>query len=209
MLSEEELADKVADDDKAEKAEAVALADLTDAELASVKKEIYDEAFKKFEEEYGNKLVQLCTFFDIESDNKDKSKTLREIFKNIKSRMISYIDFDNPSMPIPVKFDDKMIKIKNPYEEVANDVINRLNFLFEVKPSKSYRQTVIKKLNIVFKKVQGASFDDIEYQEDSKGEKMSTSAETSSNSQSLAIRQWSQVASENPKDLLRDNSSPL
>ena len=132
-----------------DKVEEVELIDLTDSELASVKKNIYDEAFKKFEEEYGKNVSQLCSFFDIDLDIKDKSKTLREIFKNIKSRMIGYIDFDDVEMPIPAKFNAKMINIKNPHEEVANDVINRLNFLFEVRSSKSYQHVVTKQLKIV------------------------------------------------------------
>ena len=37
-----------------EKTEEVELLDLTDSELATLKKNIYDEGFKKFEEEYGN-----------------------------------------------------------------------------------------------------------------------------------------------------------
>ena len=37
-----------------DKVEEVKLVDLTDSELVSVKKKIYDDAFKKFEEEYGN-----------------------------------------------------------------------------------------------------------------------------------------------------------
>ena len=68
-----------------------------------------------------------------------KSKTLRAIFKNIKSRIVNFIDFDNELMPIPVTFNDKIIKNKNALEEVAKDVINRLNFLFEVKPSNNYQ----------------------------------------------------------------------
>ena len=67
-----------------------------------------------------------------------KNKTLRAIFKNIKSRMINYIDFDDEQMPIPATFSDNMINNKNPLEEVAKDVINRLNFLFEVKTSSGY-----------------------------------------------------------------------
>ena len=52
-------------------------------------------------------------------------------------------------MPIPAKFNDKMVKIMNPHEEVANDVINRLNFLFEVKPSRSYQSVVSKQFKVV------------------------------------------------------------
>ena len=45
-------------------------------------------------------------------------------------------------MPIPAKYDDKMIKILNPHEEVAKDVIRRVQFLLEVKPSNNYLQKV-------------------------------------------------------------------
>ena len=37
----------------------------------------------------------------------------------------------------------------NPHEEVANDVINRLNFLFEVKPSRTYQSVVSKQLKVI------------------------------------------------------------
>lgn len=45
-------------------------------------------------------------------------------------------------MPIPAKYDDKMINLKNPHEEIATDIINRLSFLFEVKPSNNYLKEV-------------------------------------------------------------------
>ena len=125
------------------------MVDLTDSELTSVKKEIYDKGFKKFEAEYGNHIAQLCSFFDIELDTQDRSKTLRAVFRNIKSRLVSYIDFDVASIPIPAKFNEKIIKVKNPHEEVAHDVLSRLTFLFEVKRSNNYRSEVTKQLNVV------------------------------------------------------------
>ena len=144
----EEEVDKVPSDLNAEKTEEIQILDLTENEVTAVKKEIYDLAFKKFEEQFGSNVEQLCSYFAIEPDHKDQSKTLRDVFRNIKSTLISYIDFDNPSIPIPAKFSDKMIQKKNPYEEIGNDVINRLNFLFEITPSKSYHQKVTKPLKV-------------------------------------------------------------
>ena len=95
-----------------------------------------------------------------------RSKTLRTIFKNIKSRIFNFIDFDNELMPIPATFNDKIIKNKNPLEEVAKDVINRLNFLFEVKPSTDYRAQVTKQLKVMHKTNENSGFDEITFEED-------------------------------------------
>ena len=40
---------------------------------------------------------------------------LRAIFKNIKMPFKSYIDFDDTEMPIPYKFDAKMVDIRDPH----------------------------------------------------------------------------------------------
>ena len=142
--------------DLAEKPEEIQLLELTSLELSNVKKNIYEKAFEKFEAEFGDKdseskFLQLCTFFDIDADaESNKSKTMRAIFKNIKRVMINYIDFDIEDMPIPAKFEAKMIRSKNPHEEVANDVLNRLHFLFEVKPSQGYQASVTKQLAVTF-----------------------------------------------------------
>ena len=45
-------------------------------------------------------------------------------------------------MPIPFKYDNKMVLIRHPLEQMASDVINRLNFLLEVRPSFDYTQVV-------------------------------------------------------------------
>lgn len=48
--------------------------ELTSSELIAVKKEIYDQAFKKFEEEYEGQASSMSQFFEIENDSsKDKS----------------------------------------------------------------------------------------------------------------------------------------
>ena len=142
--------------------------ELTDSELAGVKKEIYAEGFKKFEEEYGKNVNQLSSFFDVENDGKDKSKTMRSIYRNIKSRMIGYIDFDNLEMPIPAKYDEKMIQVMNPLEEIAKDVVSRLNFLFEVKPSKNYKSEVTSKLNLKLSPVTDSGLDELLWSESDK-----------------------------------------
>lgn len=117
--------------------------ELNEEELSVVKKEIYEEAFKKFEELYKDDVALLSTFFSLDYDSsKDKTQTMRVIFKFIKAPLKKYIDFDLLEMPIPFKYDNKMVLIRNPHEQITTDVINRLNFLLEVRPSCDYTQVV-------------------------------------------------------------------
>ena len=91
--------------------------ELNASELTAVKKAIYDEAFKKFEGFYADDVKMLSTFFGIEYDSsKDKTQTLHAIFKFIKAPLMKYIDFDVPEMPIPFKYNNKMVLIRNPLE---------------------------------------------------------------------------------------------
>jgi len=89
--------------------------ELSEAELVNVKKEIYEQGFKHFEEFYQEQLIELSQLFDLENDTKDKTKTMRAIFKNVRSLMQNYIDFDSPEMPIPAKFDEKMVLVQDPH----------------------------------------------------------------------------------------------
>ena len=130
--------------------------------MAEVKKSIYDKAYEKFEEEHKDKeadIVKLCTPFDIENNQTEKAKSLRAVFKNIKQRIINYIDFDDELMPIPADFNQKMINNKNPHEEIAKDVMNRLNFLFELKPSMQYATNVTKRLALSHKPIPNSGLD--------------------------------------------------
>lgn len=52
--------------------------------------------------------------------------------------MKKYIDFDTPEMPIPFKYEKIMVFQLNKFDKIPSDVINRLNFLLEVRPSYAY-----------------------------------------------------------------------
>lgn len=63
--------------------------------------------------------------------------------------MKKYIDFDTPEMPIPFKYEKIMVFQLNKFDKIPSDVINRLNFLLEVRPSYAYSQLVTSPLNVV------------------------------------------------------------
>lgn len=69
-------------------------------------------------------------------------------------------------MPIPAKFDKEMIKIENRFEEIANNVLMRIYFLFEVKPNIDYLQEVSQQLQMKQVDSQSSGLKEIMFAED-------------------------------------------
>ena len=125
------------------------LADLTAEELIEFKNQVSATAFSQLMERYQNledmqNLLNLCVFFNIEFNNADVNETLKAIFRRVKSRMFSLVDFEDEMAPVNKELNMSQIDLGSPIEEVARDVLNRLQFLFEVVPSANYLSEVTK-----------------------------------------------------------------
>ena len=79
---------------------------------------------------------------DIEFNPEDPNESLKAIFKRIKAKVSSIIDFDYDSR-IKEKIDISELKLESPYKEVSKDVKARLFFLLELKQSVDYQNKVI------------------------------------------------------------------
>ena len=88
----------------------------------------------------------MCIAFDMEPNYTDINETLNYLFKRVKQRMVNMIDLVNLQNSTKIKetLESKDLCLGKPEEEVANDVIQRLLFLFEVKPAINYHAEVSK-----------------------------------------------------------------
>jgi hypothetical protein len=69
---------------------------------------------------------------DIEFNPEDPNESLKAIFKRIKSKVKTIIDFEGES-PIREKIELEELKLESPYKEVSKEVKARLSFLLEIK----------------------------------------------------------------------------
>ena len=206
LLEKQDVVDSVDNKEKE-----VKLLDLSDQELIDVKKSVYEKAYEVFIGswcETENQLKDFCVLFDTSYDVNAQDKAKRVVFSNIKTRLISWIDFDDELMPIPEKPDQNILKFRNPCEEVATDILNRIDFLFEVKQSNTYSCEVGKQLKIKFEKSDlpgGLDKSVFEEVDDKDCSKASESESTGS------IRRWAtqSLAVDDFSLLLEQDSSPV
>jgi hypothetical protein len=79
-------------------------------------------------------------FFNISLNTSDLAETLSVIFKHVKMRVSQLINLDDEEDQgsIPLVLDVQELKLGSPAEEVALDVKQRLQLLFEFKPSTNF-----------------------------------------------------------------------
>ena len=85
----------------------------------------------------------MCLLLNLQFNPEDPNESLKAIFKRIKLRIKSLIDFDG-DFPLRENLDVEELKLESPYQEISKDVRQRLLFLFELKPSVDYQSKVIK-----------------------------------------------------------------
>jgi len=86
---------------------------------------------------------------------------------------------------------------------VAIDVISRLRFLFEVKPSFNYSHEVVRPISLRFESIPEAGLAQLQYADN-------LSASSPPKPDDLqSLKKWALFSSENPKDLKRTDSSVL
>ena len=92
-------------------------------------------------------------FFNISLNTSDLAETLAVIFQRVKMRVSQLVNLDDEEDQgsIPLVLDVKELKLGSPAEEVALDVKQRLQLLFEFKPSTNYSSEVTKISNRVLR----------------------------------------------------------
>jgi hypothetical protein len=84
----------------------------------------------------------LCQLLNITLNPEDPNESLRAIFKRVKAKLRSLIDFDG-DLPIRETLDIEELKLESPYKEISKEVKGRLLFLLELTPSVDYHSKVI------------------------------------------------------------------
>lgn len=95
------------------------------------------------------KLKALCTHFGLIYNAEDPTESLRQVFRKIKGRISTIVDFDDTEeVKLPTKFVGENSVADNfmqsPDVEVCCDVKSRLLILFEIRPSIEYLNNVTK-----------------------------------------------------------------
>lgn len=118
---------------------------ISKAEEREIKNKIYNTVYELFLSLYqGNqdRVKPLCMLLEIEFNPEDPNESLKAIFKRIKNKVKSIIDFDGDG-PIREKIDIDELKLESPYQEISKEVKARLLFLLEIKTSIDYQNRVI------------------------------------------------------------------
>ncbi|CDW79829.1 hect domain and rcc1-like domain-containing protein [Stylonychia lemnae] len=110
-----------------------------------IKNKIYNQVYEDFLQLYqGNqdRVKPLCLLFNIQFNPEDPNDSLKAIFKRLKNKIKTLIDFDG-DLPIRESLDIEELKLESPYQEICKDVSQRIQLLFEIKPSVDYHSKVI------------------------------------------------------------------
>ncbi len=121
---------------KAITAEDIIIKELTDSEKNEFRQKLYQRVYDKFLQRYqGNfDLVKsLCSILSIFYTAKDPAEALKGIFKKIEESIKSIIDLSETSTNLPEKINRDQLKKESIYGVVANYVMKRAQFLFEIK----------------------------------------------------------------------------
>ena len=119
--------------------------ELTPAEEKDAKSKIYMKVYEDFLQLYqGNqdRVKPLCSLLSVTFNSEDPNESLKGIFKKVKSKLRTLIDFDG-DLPLRECLDIEELKLESPYKEISKEVKSRLLFLLELKPSIDYHSKVI------------------------------------------------------------------
>jgi hypothetical protein len=103
---------------------------------------VYEEFLKIYQ---GNieRVKPLCQILGVSLNAEDPNETLKGIFKKVRSKLRTIIDFDG-DLPIRETLNIDELKLESPYKEISKEVKSRLLFLLELKPSLDYHSKVIR-----------------------------------------------------------------
>jgi len=113
----------------------IKISELSDSERKEFKQKLYQQIYDTFLQRYqGNfDLVKgLCGVLAIEYTANDPAEALKKIFKRLQEDLKDIIDLSG-SDSLPENIEPTQLQTKNPYEIVADHVIERAKFLFECK----------------------------------------------------------------------------
>eukprot|EP00347_Sterkiella_histriomuscorum_P020695 403336831 len=119
---------------------------LPKSEENDIKNKIYNKVYEEFLQFYqGNqdRVKPLCLLLNITFNAEDPNESLKAIFKRVKAKLITLIDFEG-DIPLRETLDIEELNLQSPYQEIRKDVQQRILFLFELKPSVDYHSKVIK-----------------------------------------------------------------
>ena len=120
--------------------------ELPKAEETEIKNKIYNKVYEDFLQFYqGNqdRVKPLCLLLNIQFNAEDPNESLRAIFKRVKQKLQTLIDFDG-DMALRETMTIEELNLESPYQEIRKDVQQRIMFLFELKPSMDYHSKVVK-----------------------------------------------------------------
>ena len=119
--------------------------ELSPNEEKDIKQKIYMSVYEEFLKIYqGNieRVKPLCQILGVTLNAEDPNETLKAIFKRVRAKLRSIIDFDG-DLPIRETLDIEELKLESPYKEISKEVKSRIIFLLELKPSIDYHSKVI------------------------------------------------------------------